>query len=57
MLALSGIDYSRSIIEMKNKANGRVDDEDDFMKSALYVKKVLKVLHLSQLLIWELLKL
>ena len=43
MLALSGIDYSRSIIEMKNKANElEIDDEDDFMKSALYVKKGLK---------------
>ena len=58
MLAHSGIDYSRSIIEMKNKANElEIDNEDDFMKSALYVKKGLKVLCLSQLPIWELLKL
>ncbi len=43
MLAHSGIDYSRSIIEMKNKANElEIDNEDDFMKSALYVKKGLK---------------
>ena len=43
MLALSGIDYSRSIIEMKNKANELdINNEDEFMKSALYVKKGLK---------------
>ena len=43
VLALSGIDYARAIIEMNNKANElEIDDEDDFMKSALYVKKGLK---------------
>ena len=44
VLALSGIDYARAIIEMNNKANELEinDTEDDFMKSALYVKKGLK---------------
>ena len=44
VLALSGIDYARAIIEMNDKANELEinDTEDDFMKSALYVKKGLK---------------
>ena len=44
ILAISGIDYARAIIEMKNKANElEIEDaNDDFMKAALYVKNGLK---------------